>query len=242
MVIEGDAGSIDRLVLQAGAIGRGGEVFVLNMGEPVRILDLATDLIRLSGLEVGEDIEIRFTGTRPGPGLVTVTEPLLLRARRVRALFACGLQERVFPAPQGAEPFFGDPDREEIAVVSGLRLRRRDELGAERYLFYATVSGPERLYCPGTTPPTTGDQSCDRLVSESATSRAELSRAGEPLVGDVMVGGRRAVPSAIGARGVRGGPDIAMRRSPPDRSPLIGLLRDRPEWSASGIELWEAAR
>jgi FlaA1/EpsC-like NDP-sugar epimerase len=58
-----------QLVLQAGAIGKGGEVFVLDMGEPVRILDLATDLIRLSGLEVGNDIEIRFTGTRPGEKL-----------------------------------------------------------------------------------------------------------------------------------------------------------------------------
>ena len=55
-----------QLVLQAGAIGRGGEVFVLDMGEPIKVLDLATDLIRLSGLEVGADIEIRFTGTRPG--------------------------------------------------------------------------------------------------------------------------------------------------------------------------------
>jgi FlaA1/EpsC-like NDP-sugar epimerase len=58
-----------QLVLQAGAIGKGGEVFVLNMGEPVRILDLAKDLIRLSGLEVGSDIEIRFSGTRPGEKL-----------------------------------------------------------------------------------------------------------------------------------------------------------------------------
>jgi FlaA1/EpsC-like NDP-sugar epimerase len=58
-----------QLVLQAGAIGKGGEVFVLDMGEPVKIFDLATDLIRLSGLEVGTDIEIRFSGSRPGEKL-----------------------------------------------------------------------------------------------------------------------------------------------------------------------------
>ena len=63
------------LVIQAGAMGRGGDVFVLDMGEPVRILDLAQHMIRLSGLEVRDeehpdgDIEIKITGLRPGEKL-----------------------------------------------------------------------------------------------------------------------------------------------------------------------------
>lgn len=58
-----------QLVIQAGAMGNGGEIFVLRMGEPVRIADLASDMIRLSGLREGEDIEIEFTGIRPGEKL-----------------------------------------------------------------------------------------------------------------------------------------------------------------------------
>jgi FlaA1/EpsC-like NDP-sugar epimerase len=58
-----------QLVMQAGAMGEGGEIFILDMGEPVRILDLANDLITLSGLRPNEDIEVRFTGVRPGEKL-----------------------------------------------------------------------------------------------------------------------------------------------------------------------------
>ena len=58
-----------QLVLQAGTSGTGGEVYMLDMGEPVRIADLAADLIKLSGLEVHKDIEIVYTGMRQGEKL-----------------------------------------------------------------------------------------------------------------------------------------------------------------------------
>jgi len=58
-----------QLVLQAGAMGKGGEIYVLHMGEPVKIVDLAHDMITLSGLRPGVDIEIAFTGIRPGEKL-----------------------------------------------------------------------------------------------------------------------------------------------------------------------------
>ena len=58
-----------QLVIQAGSLGDGGEVFVLDMGDPVKIMELAEDLIELSGLEVGKDIEIEVVGLRPGEKL-----------------------------------------------------------------------------------------------------------------------------------------------------------------------------
>jgi FlaA1/EpsC-like NDP-sugar epimerase len=58
-----------RLVIQAGAIGNAGEILLLDMGDPVRIVDLAADMIRLSGLEVGKDVDIELVGCRPGEKL-----------------------------------------------------------------------------------------------------------------------------------------------------------------------------
>jgi FlaA1/EpsC-like NDP-sugar epimerase len=58
-----------QLILQAGAMGKGGEIMILDMGQPVKIVDLARDLIRLSGLQPGKDIDIVFSGVRPGEKL-----------------------------------------------------------------------------------------------------------------------------------------------------------------------------
>ena len=71
-----------QLVIQAGSLGRRGEIFVLDMGEPVRVMDLARDLIRLSGLREGDDIEIKITGLRPGEKLY---EELLVSEEGTRA-------------------------------------------------------------------------------------------------------------------------------------------------------------
>ena len=57
------------LVMQASSMGAAGDLFVLKMGKQIRIVDLAEDLIRLSGLELGKDIQIQFTGIRPGEKL-----------------------------------------------------------------------------------------------------------------------------------------------------------------------------
>jgi ATP-dependent helicase/DNAse subunit B len=193
----------------------------------------------LDGLEVAAG-----GGARPAPGRVTVADPLALRARRVRALFACGLQEGVFPQVPGAEPFFGDAEREQIAVASGLRLRRRDDLGAERFLFYATVSRPEeRLYLCWHEAGDDGEQAvasffisdvCD-LFGAQLWERRRMRTLGE-------VGWPAGTPLTARDReraAVIAGPRYREAAIAPLRDEaLVAQLRERATWSASAVELW----
>lgn len=114
-----------QLVIQAGAMGRGGEIFVLDMGEPLRILDLAMNLIRLSGLTPGQDIEIVFTGVRPGEKLY---EEPLTREDRARA----SRHQRIFVASQ-------DPIDPDWVLREGDRLLSLAEQGESRPIVTALL-------------------------------------------------------------------------------------------------------
>ena len=80
-----------QLVIQAGAMGQGGEIFVLDMGQPVKITQLAEEIIRLSGMEPGKDIEITYTGVRPGEKLfeeILTTEEVAASTRHKKIFVA----------------------------------------------------------------------------------------------------------------------------------------------------------
>ena len=113
-----------RLVIQAGAYANGGEIFILDMGEPVKIADLARDLIRLTGYEPGVDIEIKYSGIRPGEKLY---EELLL-------------QEEGMTDTQHSRIFIGKPasfNREDIE----LELKRLERiLGEDRHVIQELLS------------------------------------------------------------------------------------------------------
>lgn len=120
-----------RLVIQAGALGKGGEVFLLDMGEPVRIMDLARDMIRLSGLEPERDVEIKIVGARPGEKL---KEDLLTDEEGTKAT----PHERIYIARASSQTFA--EFQEELRSLNEIlgtdftffRKKMIQEMGAER--------------------------------------------------------------------------------------------------------------
>jgi FlaA1/EpsC-like NDP-sugar epimerase len=106
-----------QLVLQAGALGHGGEIFILDMGEPVKILDLANETIRLSGLRPGEDIQIVFTGIRPG-------EKLLEELETDKEQLAKTSHSKIFIAQ--IAPYSGAKIKQTLASVEQLCLSEDD--------------------------------------------------------------------------------------------------------------------
>jgi FlaA1/EpsC-like NDP-sugar epimerase len=106
-----------QLVLQAGAMGTGGEVFVLDMGEPVKILDLAQNMIRLSGLEPDIDIPIAFTGLRPGEKLF---EELMSAEEGTKST----MHRKIFRANLRCE----DPDKLRGQLVELIAMRNETQI------------------------------------------------------------------------------------------------------------------
>lgn len=164
------------------------------------------------------------------PGAVSVLDPLALRARRVRAVFVCGLQEGVFPARARPQPFLSEEERRRLVEVSGLRLGEQvDALAAERYLLYAAVSRPqEQLFLSWHVADDDGQASSRSLFVDDvcdlfADSLSRL-RARRPL------GAVDGMPA-----------DSALSAPAVDRwlhdERLLAKLRARP-WSASSLEKW----
>jgi ATP-dependent helicase/DNAse subunit B len=176
--------------------------------------------------------DVEFTsGQAPGPGAVAVLDPLGLRARRVRALFVCGLQEGVFPAPGRPRPYLAEEERRRLAETSGLRLGEpEDPLAAERYLLYAAVSRPEEiLYLSWHLADDEGAPSARSLFLDDVLD----------LYDHALLDGRatRALGTVAAGEGVARPPvaEAGLRRlGDPD---LLEALRARP-WSASSLEGW----
>ncbi len=199
-------------------------------------LDLRSIIDALAGLEL-------VAGDPPGPGAVAVVDPLALRARRVRALFVCGLQEGTFPAMARTEPFLGEDDRRELARASGVRLGLGDDPGAERYLLYACVSRPRELLCLSWH--TADDDGAPAAPSSYLDEVRSLfgpelwaQRRRRPL-GAVGWPGPGEAPTAVQA--LAPAPPAARHPEPP-LPPLVnptvlGVLA-QATWSPSGLEAW----
>jgi ATP-dependent helicase/DNAse subunit B len=202
-----------------------------------RLVPAPAELARVLGA-----VEVRV-GPPPGPGRVAVSEPLAVRARRVRALFACGLQEGVWPKPAAPEPLLGDDERAALARASGLFLRHsEDQLAAERFVFYAAASRPTDLLVLSRR--TADDEGRPAVPSFFLADVADLfsppPRVQRRLLGQVAWPEGLA-PTDREAR--RGAAALAPPRPPapvrPLRAePVLAALAARATFSASDLEAW----
>ncbi len=199
---------------------------------------LAPDARELIGIVEG--LEVR--PARAGTGTVAIAGPGAVRARRVRALFACGLTEGSFPRPGRPEPFLGDAERRAINTAGGLRLRlREDALDAERYLFYAAASRPtEKLVLSWAAGDDEGrplvrslfvDDLLDH-VEDVATDSRRLGAAGfdAPLAPTERAAAR--------ARAAEQTPAPAPHVAPLRDTEVLAGLAAREAWSASALEAY----
>jgi ATP-dependent helicase/DNAse subunit B len=176
---------------------------------------------------------------------VAVLDPLALRARRVQALFLCGLQANVFPALAHPPPWLSEEERRGLAEVSGLRLALPESpLAAERYLFYAAISRPERLLAlswhsagddgESTSPSLFLDDICDLFATDLREGRARRA------AGVAHWPGPGRTPDSWEAR------ELALAEpalEPPALQPLqdqrlLAELREDRLWSASSLKNW----
>lgn len=144
-----------QLVLQAGTFGKGGEVFVLDMGEPIKIVDLARDLIRLSGLVEGQEIDIVFTGLRPGEKLF---EELFVGGER----HARTIHNKIFVAENG---------NQNTSQFSGLDAKVNALLAAARSGDEAEIRRLLLTIVPEYSPPRKNFPSVDSTNSTSQSDR-----------------------------------------------------------------------
>ena len=204
-----------------------------NAGELIELLE------RLE-LTAGEHLE---------PGRVAVLDPLSLRARRARMVFACGLQEGVFPTTATPHPLIQEHQRRELAQGSGLVLRGEpDVLAAERYLLYALASRPlERLTLSWHIADEQGtpiarslfvDDICDLFTAtlKERIVRRVAGAADWPGPGGPVgaMAARAAAISAVADSATAPASPIA----PLGDERMLGEMRERVLWSASSLESW----
>lgn len=203
------------------------------LGELRELARLAPELAPAHALALAqtlEEIEI-FSGEPSAPGAVSILDPLALRARRVRALFVCGMQEGSFPARAGNRPLLNEDERRQLAESSGLVLsEQQDTLAAERYLLYAALSRPQELLvlswhvADDDGQPTSRslfvDDLCDLFTAELTDARDR-----RPL------GAVDGMPSQPAARAQAAGASRLQDEL------LLEGLRGRV-WSASSFEAW----